>query len=87
MKNFMAKIKKCSQALEAHTCNPSYLGGRDQEDRRSQPVQIVHETLSQKNPSQKRAGGVAQSVGHEFKPQYRKKKKNKTKCRQILLET
>jgi hypothetical protein len=26
-----------------------------------------------KNPSQKRAGGMAQSVGPEFKPQYRKK--------------
>jgi hypothetical protein len=32
-------------------------------------------TLSQKNPSQKRAGGVAQDVGPEFKPQYHKKKK------------
>jgi hypothetical protein len=30
---------------------------------RSQPRQIVCETQSQKNPSQKRAGGVAQSVG------------------------
>jgi hypothetical protein len=28
-----------------------------------------------KNPSQKRAGGVAQGEGPEFKPQYRKKKK------------
>jgi hypothetical protein len=27
------------------------------------------------NPSQKRTGGVAQSVGPEFKPQYHKKKK------------
>jgi hypothetical protein len=27
------------------------------------------------SPSQKRAGGVAQGVGPEFKPQYRKKKK------------
>jgi hypothetical protein len=41
----------------------------------SQPRQIVCETLSQKNPSQKRAGGVAQGVGPEFKPQYCKKKK------------
>jgi hypothetical protein len=30
-----------------------------------------------KNPSQKRAGGVAQGEGPEFKPQYRKKKKKK----------
>jgi hypothetical protein len=41
----------------------------------SQPGQIVHKTLSQKNPSQKRAGGVAQGVDPEFKPQYHRKKK------------
>jgi hypothetical protein len=43
----------------------------------SQPREIVHETLSKKkNPSQKRAGGVAQGVvGPEFKPQYCKKKR------------
>jgi hypothetical protein len=34
----------------------------------SQPGQIVCETLFQKSPSQKRAGGVAQGVGPEFKP-------------------
>jgi hypothetical protein len=28
-----------------------------------------------KSPSQKRAGGVAQGLGSEFKPQYQKKKK------------
>jgi hypothetical protein len=39
----------------------------------SQPWQIVLEALSQKQ-SQKRASGVAQGVGPEFKPQYRKKK-------------
>jgi hypothetical protein len=38
----------------------------------SQPRQIVFETLSQKNSSQKRAGGVAQGVGPEFKLQYSK---------------
>jgi hypothetical protein len=38
----------------------------------SQPRQKVCETLSQKNPSQKRAGGVAQGVGPDFKHQYRK---------------
>jgi hypothetical protein len=36
----------------------------------SQLGQIVHNTLSQKNASQKRAGGVAQDVGPEFKLQY-----------------
>jgi hypothetical protein len=29
---------------------------------RSQPGQIVRKTLSQKNPSQERAGGIAQAV-------------------------
>jgi hypothetical protein len=42
-----------------------------QEDLSSEPArQIVHETLSLNNPSQKRAGGEAQGVGPEFKPQY-----------------
>jgi hypothetical protein len=31
-------------------------------------------TLSRKNPSQNRAGGVAQGVGPKFKPQYNTKK-------------
>jgi hypothetical protein len=35
----------------------------------SQPRQIAYKTLSQKK-SQKWAGGVAQVVGPEFKPQY-----------------
>jgi hypothetical protein len=41
---------------------------------RSHHRQRVLETLSQKNLSQKRAGGVAQGVGPEFKPHYLKKK-------------
>jgi hypothetical protein len=45
----------------------------------SQPGQTVHETLSQKHPSQKRAGGVAQNIGPEFKPQYQKNKNKRTK--------
>jgi hypothetical protein len=31
-----------------------------------------------KNPSQKRAGGMAEGVGPEFKPQYHQKKKKKS---------
>jgi hypothetical protein len=55
----------------AHIFNPSYLGGRDREDGGLKPDrQIVLETLSGKKTSQKRAGGVAEGVGHEFKPQY-----------------
>jgi hypothetical protein len=37
-----------------------------------------------KNPLQKRAGGVAQGVGPEFKPQYHKKKKKKRKKERII---
>jgi hypothetical protein len=40
---------------------------------------MVHKTLSQKNPSQKKVGGVVQGVGPEFKPQYHQKKKKKKK--------
>jgi hypothetical protein len=40
---------------------------------------IVLETLSGKNPSRKRAGGIAQGIGPEFKLQYCKKKKKKKK--------
>jgi hypothetical protein len=40
---------------------------------RCQPRQVVCKTLSRKNPSLKRAGGVAQSVGPEFEPKTAKK--------------
>jgi hypothetical protein len=67
------KIKMFSQLLLwgkknrlgslADTCNPTYSGDRDQEDlSQGQPGQIVCETLSQKYPTQKRAGGEAQVV-------------------------
>jgi hypothetical protein len=70
---------KTSWVPVAHTCNPSYSGGRDLEDCGSKPARkIVCKTLSQKNPTQKRAG-VAQGVGPEFKPQYQKKKKKTQK--------
>jgi hypothetical protein len=49
----------------ADTCNPSYLGCRDQEDHGSWPAwKIVQETLSQKYPTQNRAGRVVQVVEH-----------------------
>jgi hypothetical protein len=53
----------------------------------SQPGQIVHKTLSQKYPTQKSAGGVAQGVGLEFKLQYCKKKKEKEKEKDALGHT
>jgi hypothetical protein len=43
-------------------------------------------TLSQRNPSQNRASGVAQGVGPQFKPQYNNnKKKLKKKKKRIHL--
>jgi hypothetical protein len=62
--------------LVAHAYNPSYSGGRDQEDHGSKPApSIVHETLSRKYLTQKRAGGVAQNVGPEFKSYFHTHKK------------
>jgi hypothetical protein len=42
-----------------------------------QPGQTVHETLSLKKTSEKRAGGVAQGAGPKFKPSFQQKKKEK----------
>jgi mRNA-degrading endonuclease RelE of RelBE toxin-antitoxin system len=63
----------------AHTCNPSYSGGRDQEDRCLKPPQANSSArfYLEKTLHKNRAGGVAQSEGPEFKPQYHKKKKKK----------
>jgi hypothetical protein len=53
---------------------PQILATQEAEIRRievpSQPGEIVRQILSHKNSSQKRAGGVAQGVDPEFKPQY-----------------
>jgi hypothetical protein len=58
--------------LPTQWLTPVILAAQEAEIRRirvpSQPRQIVCETLSQETPSQKRAGGVAQGVGPEFKP-------------------
>jgi hypothetical protein len=52
-------------------CNLSYSGGRDQEDHGLKPARANNSRDSiSKNPSQKRAGGVAQDVGPEFKSQH-----------------
>jgi hypothetical protein len=58
--------------------NPSYSGGRDQEDHDSKPAWAN----SSRDPilkirTTKRVGGMAQGEGIEFKTQYRKKKKKK----------
>jgi hypothetical protein len=66
------------QAPVAHACNPSYSGGRDQED---SSLKLAWANSLQdpilKNPSQNRAGGVAEGEGSKLKPQYSKKKKKK----------
>jgi hypothetical protein len=57
----------------SHTCNPSNSGGKDQEDRSSKPAwPYLKKPFTH---THKKAGGVAQSVGPEFKHQYLKKKK------------
>jgi hypothetical protein len=66
----------------AHVCNSSYSRGRDQGIVvRSQPGQIVPRPYLEKNPSQKRVGGVAQGVGPGFKAQYCKKNNKKVELR------
>jgi hypothetical protein len=71
------KIEKKSQALVAHTCNPSYSGGSDQQDGGSNSAQANNlQDPSLKKPFTQRTGGVAQSEDPEFKPQDHKKKKN-----------
>jgi hypothetical protein len=54
----------------AHACNPSYSGGRDQEDRDLKGNSSRDPVL--KIPNTKIAAGVVQGVGPEFKPQYHK---------------
>jgi hypothetical protein len=60
----------------AHACNPSYSGGRDQEDHGWKPVlgKQFERPYLEKNNHKK--GLVAQGVGPEFKPQYHKKTKS-----------
>jgi hypothetical protein len=56
-----------------HVYNPSYSGGSDQEDHGSKPALANNwRDLIFKIPNTKRAGGVAQGVGPEFKPSTKK---------------
>jgi hypothetical protein len=69
----------------AHTYNPSYSGGRDQEDQVPSQSQTVCETLSIKKPiTKKRAGRVAQEVLNS-KPSAAKKEKKKEASNTISL--
>jgi hypothetical protein len=53
-----------SWALVAHTCHPSYSGGRDQEDRSSKPAPVnsLWDPIL-KIPMTKKVGRMAQSEG------------------------
>jgi hypothetical protein len=50
----------------AHACNPSYLGGRDQEDCGSMSAQAncLQDPISKKPITKSRADGVAQVLEH-----------------------
>jgi hypothetical protein len=73
----ITKNFKWGWALVAHTCNPSYTGGREEEDCSSKPAQAnSSERTYFKTTLHKKAGRVAEGVSPEFKPQYRKKIKN-----------
>jgi hypothetical protein len=71
------------RALVAHACNPSYSGGRDQEDHGSKPALANSSARPylEKTLHKNRVGGVAQGEGPEFRPQHykNKTKQNKTK--------
>jgi hypothetical protein len=56
------------------TCNPSYSGGRDQEDLQFKAwANSSQDSVSKMPIKKKRASGVAQGVDPEFKPQYHPK--------------
>jgi hypothetical protein len=48
------------------TCKAVKIHNFSAKKKKSQPWLIHHKVLSGKNPSQKRAGGMAQGVGPEF---------------------
>jgi hypothetical protein len=60
----------------AHACNPSYSGGRAQEDHGSKPAQVnsLRDPIL-KIPITKRAGREAHGEDPEFKARWCKKKK------------
>jgi hypothetical protein len=66
----MLSIRKLlqSQASVVHNCNPSYSGGRNQEDHCSKPAGANNSWDSISKPITKKSGGMAQHVGSEFKP-------------------
>jgi hypothetical protein len=83
--NMVFKNNYLSQAPVSLSCNSSYSGGRDKEDCiQSQPREIICDSLSQKNPSQKRTGGMVPGVDSEFKLYYCKTKQTHTHTHKTL---
>jgi hypothetical protein len=73
-RNFFFESLRIGKKPVAYACNPSYSGGREQEDHGSKPTWAN----SLQDPILKitrKDCRVAQGVGPEFKPQYQKKKK------------
>jgi hypothetical protein len=80
---YLRNNKKTSLALVAHTCNPSYSRGRDQEDGDSKPAwaKSSQDPISKKpfthththTHTHTKTGGIAQGVGPKFKLRYCKK--------------
>jgi hypothetical protein len=67
--HFLFFKMSCSQAPVAHTYNPSYSGGRDQEDHSLKPAgQMFERPYLDKTCHKKRAAGVAGDIGPDFKP-------------------
>jgi hypothetical protein len=73
------KIVNLGLALVAHTCNPSYSGGRDQEDRSSKPAQENGSTRPyvENTHHKNRTVGVAKVKALSSNPSTTKKKKRK----------
>jgi hypothetical protein len=64
-------IHRGNQTPVAHTCNPSYSGGRNQEESglKAPWENTLRPYLKKKILHKKRAGGVSQGIGPEFMPQ------------------
>jgi hypothetical protein len=59
---------------EAHAYNPSYSGGRDQEDQSSTQANSSQDSISKSLILKNWASGMARGEGPEFKHQYCKNK-------------
>jgi hypothetical protein len=68
------KSYRISWAPVALTCNPSYSGGRDQEDHSLKPENNSQNLIWKKNYKK---GLVAHGVGPEFKHKYHRKERHR----------